>query len=85
MNQYLLYKFGTGYWREGRCGYTENILEAGIYGPEVVEEFKTSNHSRAIAIEERRVEIERAIERMNGDILRAGGYTLSEYPGDPRD
>jgi hypothetical protein len=38
------------WWRPDSCGYTQNILEAGLYSKEEAEETSRSSHGDAVAI-----------------------------------
>lgn len=89
MSQYLIINRSSApglFWCPKSSGYTPNILQAGVYSQAEAQQFLDgrSNHSEAIPLESRREEIESAIARLNSDVMTFAGYTVSEYPGDPR-
>jgi hypothetical protein len=70
--KYLIKKIGDGYWRPKSCGYTNSILEAGVYTEDEARQFMDdkSNHSYSIRIDDSlKTQIRQAVDRLNPEIL----------------
>lgn len=72
--RYLLKKYGDGYWRPKASGYTNSILEAGLFTEAEAQQFqdKKSDHSYAVPLDESlHGQIRDALDRLSHDILAA--------------
>jgi 16S rRNA U516 pseudouridylate synthase RsuA-like enzyme len=72
VTHYLIKKYGDGYWRPKSCGYTNSVLEAGLYTEAEAAQFqdKKSDHSYAVPVDEGlKTQIRQAVDRLNHEVL----------------
>ena len=68
------------YWRANRCGYTADLLEAGLYTKEEAESLARNNddeHERAVPFAEKREEFERIRARAEQVLARLSPASAS--------